>query len=72
MVATDAALSFVGLGLPPEVQSWGALLAPSAPERAAPELLPAVAIVAVTAACWLVADALDDALSARRGMSRVW
>lgn len=66
VVALEAGMSFVGLGLPADVPSWGALLG-RARELGAPALVPATAIVVTTAACWLVADALDDALAARRG-----
>jgi ABC-type dipeptide/oligopeptide/nickel transport system permease subunit len=71
VVALEAALSLVGLGLPSDAPSWGALLgeAGSSGNRAV-LAAPAAAIVATTLALWLVADALDDASSARRGRSR--
>ena len=68
VVALEAALSFVGLGLPPELPAWGALLGQVGRELSATSaLLPALGIVATTGACCLLADALDDALGARRG-----
>jgi oligopeptide transport system permease protein len=71
VVALEAALSFVGLGLPSDAPSWGALLGQAgSSENGAVVAAPAIAIVATTVACWLVADALDDTLSARRGRSR--
>jgi peptide/nickel transport system permease protein len=71
VIALEAALSFVGLGLPAEMPSWGGLLGQAGSDvPAAAVVVPALAIVMTTAAAWLVADALDDALSARRGRSR--
>jgi peptide/nickel transport system permease protein len=71
VVALEAALSFVGLGLPAHVPSWGGLLGQAGSGVPALAIVvPAVAVVTTTAAAWLVADALDDALSARRGRSR--
>jgi ABC-type dipeptide/oligopeptide/nickel transport system permease subunit len=71
VVALEAALSFVGLGLPSDAPSWGALLGQAgSSENRALLATPAIAIVVTTLACWLVADALDDALSARRARSR--
>lgn len=73
VVALEAALSFVGLGLPRDVPSWGRELALSAQGGGlAAGLGPAIAVIVTTACAYLVADALDDRLSARRkGPSRV-
>jgi peptide/nickel transport system permease protein len=68
VVALEAAFSFVGLGLPEQIPSWGSLLGSA--DKSGSLLLPALSIAATTGACFLVADALDDALSARRGRSR--
>lgn len=71
VVALETALSFVGLGLPADVPSWGGLLGQAGSGVGAIAVaVPALAVVATTTAAWLVADALDDALSARRGRSR--
>ncbi len=71
VVGLEAALSFVGLGLAPELPSWGGVLGQiDGGLSASAVLLPALAIVATTAALYRVADALDDALSARRGRAR--
>lgn len=61
VVGLEAALSFVGLGLGPELPSWGALLGRHF------ALAPAAAISITTLSLFMVADGLDDALSARRG-----
>jgi ABC-type dipeptide/oligopeptide/nickel transport system permease subunit len=71
VVALEAALSFVGLGLPSDLPTWGGLLGQAGDvSQPAAVVAPALAIVTTTAAAWLLADALDDSLSARRGRSR--
>lgn len=68
VVALEAALSFVGLGLPAGVPSWGRTLGELAQGGGAWAALgPVGAIVTTTACLVIVADALDDRLSARRG-----
>ncbi len=73
VVTLEAALSFLGLGLPHSAPSWGrqlALVARSGGLGAG--LGPAIAVVITAGCAYLVADALDDRLSARRaGPSRV-
>lgn len=63
VVGLEAALAFVGLGA---AGSWGALLGRAA-EQPSEAFWPALAIIATTLSLFAVADALDDALSARRG-----
>lgn len=73
VVALEAALSFVGLGLPDDVPSWGRLLGASSSGLGSWAVLgPALAILGTSACLYVLADALDDRVSARRsGPSRV-
>lgn len=73
VVLLEAALGFVGLGLPEGVPSWGRSIGRVAADGSALWLLgPGVAIFATTVCLYVVADALDDRVSARRrGASRV-
>jgi len=66
VVLVEAALSYLGLGVPGEVPSWGALLgrAGVAPTG---RLLPGLAIVITTACLAILAETLEDRLAARRG-----
>jgi ABC-type dipeptide/oligopeptide/nickel transport system permease subunit len=73
VVSLEAALSFVGLGLPSELAGWGSLIGELAASRESQSALalPLGAIALTTAALWLVADAADDALTGRqRGVFR--
>jgi peptide/nickel transport system permease protein len=65
VVALEAGLSLIGLGLPDNSSSWGSQLSGHSGLSAA---LPAAAIVLVTAALVLLADALDDAWNPRRSV----
>ncbi|MBE7481359.1 MAG: ABC transporter permease [Polyangiaceae bacterium] len=67
VVALEAALSFVGLGLPDPVPSWGRLLGQVGSAGAWPLLGPAAGILGTTVCLYVVADFLDDRVSARRG-----
>jgi ABC-type dipeptide/oligopeptide/nickel transport system permease subunit len=73
VVALEAAFGFVGLGLSSDSASWGALLGQIGSGLAARAwIVPALAAVLTTLACYTVADALDDWICARRdGPSRV-
>lgn len=67
VVSLEAALSFVGIGLPADVPSWGQLLGQfSGGGLSASVLAPVIGIVVTTASLYVVADALDDHVSARR------
>ena len=68
IVALEAALTFLGLGLPKDSASWGALLGHAGGDaRTVTWLLPAFCVVLATASLYVVAEALDDVVSARRG-----
>lgn len=67
VVALEAALSFVGLGLPDQVPSWGRLLGQVDGSGAWPLVAPAAGILGTTVCLYIVADFLDDRVSARRG-----
>jgi len=68
VVALEAALSYLGLGLPDDVPSWGRLLGHAGRGIGVGAALAALLAILVTTAClYVVADALDDHLSARRG-----
>ncbi len=73
VVALEAALGFLGLGLSSDVASWGTLLAQVGHGLSLRAwILPALAAILTTLACYVVADALDDWICARReGPSRV-
>lgn len=70
VVALEAALSWLGIGVQPPRASWGTLIREGtdvlvqAPWLA---LAPGACLVVVVLACTLVADALRDALDAREG-----
>jgi ABC-type dipeptide/oligopeptide/nickel transport system permease subunit len=67
VVALEAALDFVGLGLPEEAPSWGQLLGQVGSGVGSGALVAAASAVLVTTAClYVVADALDDRIAARR------
>jgi peptide/nickel transport system permease protein len=69
-VIFEAALSFLGVGIPPNVPSWGRMLAEaSAVLEVAPwmMLFPAAFLVLTTLAFNLVGDGLRDALDPRAG-----
>jgi peptide/nickel transport system permease protein len=68
-VTTEAALSFLGLGVPPPVPSWGNLIADARGLEAAwwVALFPGLALVATVIACGLIGDALRDRMDPRRG-----
>jgi ABC-type dipeptide/oligopeptide/nickel transport system permease subunit len=66
VVALEAALSFLGLGAGESVPSWGALLG-RGPGAGISFLLPALGTVVTTLCLYIVAEALDDRVSARRG-----
>jgi peptide/nickel transport system permease protein len=65
----EAGLSFLGIGVPPPLPSWGNMIADGAPDLAtAPwtTLFPGLAIALVVMSLNAVADALLDALDPRR------
>lgn len=65
----EAGLSFLGIGVPPPLPSWGNMIADGAPQLAtAPwtTVFPGVAIALVVMALNAVADAFLDALNPRR------
>ena len=68
-VTTEAALSFLGLGVPPPVPSWGNLIADARGLEGAwwLALFPGLALVVTVVACGLVGDALRDRLDPRQG-----
>ena len=69
-VTTEAALSFLGLGVPPPVPSWGNLIADGRAVAASAwwiSLFPGLALVATVLACGLIGDALRDRLDPRSG-----
>lgn len=65
-IASEAALSFVGLGLPAAVPTWGAQLAEVRNVPLWTTIPPALGITLTTWAMLCLADALDDALSPKR------
>ena len=65
VVGLEAALSFVGLGMPPGVPSWGSQLHAGAGTTAI--VAPLLAVVMVTGAAYVIADAMDRALLPSRG-----
>lgn len=67
VVALEAALSFLGLGLPDQVPSWGRLLGQVSAAGAWPLLGPAAGILGTTVCLYVIADFLDDHVAARRG-----
>jgi peptide/nickel transport system permease protein len=67
-VTTEAALSFLGLGVPPPVPSWGNLIADGRELAASAwwiSVFPGLALVATVLACGLIGDALRDRLDPR-------
>ncbi len=72
-VALEAALGFLGLAPAMSPPSWGVALSQATPNAGGGALLlPAFAAIATTMSLWVVADALDDSLSARRGRPKAW
>lgn len=68
VVALEAAMSFLGLGLAASMPSWGGLVGQAGHGIPARALVPALGCIALTTGAWYVlADALDDRISARRG-----
>ena len=71
-IITESALSFLGLGFPPDFPTWGKILADSVPRMTAfPErvILPGAAISLTVLAVNYIGDGLRDALDPRiRGM----
>ena len=68
-VLAEAALSFLGLGTPPDVPSWGAMLREAQSFMAMsiwPTLIPGIAIVATVLGWSLLGDALRDLLDPQR------
>jgi peptide/nickel transport system permease protein len=68
----EAGLSFLGIGVPPPMPSWGNMIADGAAQLAtAPwtTVFPGVAIAVVVMALNAVGDALRDALDPRREMA---
>lgn len=64
-VLAEASLSFLGFGAPPEVPSWGLMLADAQrviQVHPIAALWPGLAITLVALACYLLGDALRDAL----------
>ena len=69
-VIFEAALSFLGVGIPPNIPSWGRMLSEASPVlEVAPwmMLFPAAFLVLTTLAFNLVGDGLRDALDPRAG-----
>jgi ABC-type dipeptide/oligopeptide/nickel transport system permease subunit len=73
VVGLEAAMSFLGIASTPDSATWGSLLGGAAGQVPARTVWPAVvASVSTTGAWYVVGDALDDWVSARReGPSRV-
>jgi len=71
-IITESALSFLGLGFPPDFPTWGKILADSVPRMTAfPErvVLPGLAISLTVLAVNYIGDGLRDALDPRiRGL----
>jgi peptide/nickel transport system permease protein len=67
-ILTEAALSFLGLGVQPPTASWGSMLADAASRLDEPYLLwgPGLVLILTVLAFAYVADGLRDALGARR------
>ena len=68
----EAGLSFLGIGVPPPMPSWGNMIADGAPQLVtAPwtTIFPGLAIALVVMALNAVGDALRDALDPRREMA---
>lgn len=68
VVSLEAALTFLGLGLPADLPSWGSLLG-QARQGLSPLgiFLSIAAIVTTTLSLYVLAELLDDRISARRG-----
>ncbi|MDN4478968.1 dipeptide/oligopeptide/nickel ABC transporter permease/ATP-binding protein [Demequina sp. SYSU T00039] len=72
-IKVEAALSFLGLGLPDDQPSWGGMLRFAAEHQADHPLMaipPGVAIVVTVLAFNLLGDGINDALSGRRRTRR--
>jgi peptide/nickel transport system permease protein len=69
IILTEASLSFLGFGLPPDVPSWGGMLSSEGRRfmEAAPHLAlwPGVALSAVVYATNMFGDAMRDLLDPR-------
>jgi peptide/nickel transport system permease protein len=67
-ILTEAALSFLGLGVQPPTASWGSMLADAASRLDQPYLLwaPGLVLILTVLSFAFVADGLRDALGARR------
>ena len=71
-ILLEAALSYLGLGLPPPTATWGQMLADGqAYYSTAPWMIavPGAALLSTTIAFNLVGDALRDALDPRAGLA---
>jgi peptide/nickel transport system permease protein len=64
VVLLEAAISFLGMGAPSQVASWGETLAEGArnPTELRLIILPALALLAMVGGLYLIADALRDAM----------
>jgi peptide/nickel transport system permease protein len=69
VILSEAALSFLGLGVPPTVPTWGGMLAESRDQLLAGRwslaVLPGVAIAATVLSCNILGDWLRDVLDPR-------
>jgi peptide/nickel transport system permease protein len=69
VILSEAALSFLGLGVPPTVPSWGGMLAESRDQLLAGRwwlaVLPGLAIAATALSCNVLGDWLRDELDPR-------
>jgi ABC-type dipeptide/oligopeptide/nickel transport system permease subunit len=71
VVGLDAGLAFVGLGLPRDAATWGALLARASDGATSSVWLPpAIGIVLVTGSLTVLAEALDERLAPPRRRGR--
>jgi peptide/nickel transport system permease protein len=71
-ILLEAALAFLGLGLPPPTATWGQMLADGQSYYATAVWMiavPGLALLSVTIAFNLVGDALRDALDPRTGQA---
>ena len=67
VVALEAALAFVGLGLPASYPSWGAMLGQAGSGAGALVLVPpALGILLTCGSCYVLAEALEEAWDPRR------
>ena len=69
VILAEAALSFLGLGVPPEIPTWGGMLAESRDQLLAGiwllSVLPGVAIKLTVLSCNILGDWLRDVLDPR-------